>query len=210
MTTLSRSKSMLLVPMLAGLGFISPSASAATAVSLKNTGPAAVQVGFDGGAPVTIAPGSTQRLTLNDGPHTAQCRYEGGYDGCNLTDSFTIAGAKEMRLNLLPIFTLEHAVALAKEGNLSLETRTDGWATSTLQVTGSAEDCGTYESGKLGAVSKRVTTRMAIRNATVATENLCGNVGAVIGTMVGGTQLYFHPRFVTFKDKSGNPVLVRQ
>jgi len=185
-------------------------AAAATDVTIRNEGPNAVQVSFDNAQPVTIAPRDSKRVTLNDGVHITRCQFE-GYDGCNLADDFTTtAEVKRMTLTLLPVYTLEHAVALAAQGTLAVETRPDVWSTSTLDVAGAAADCLGYDSGKLGAVSKRQGTRIALRDAKLATQNLCGSEMQVIGATVDGAQAYFHPRFVMFKEKSGRPVLVRQ
>lgn len=185
------------------------SAFAATSIVVKNNGPVGVQIGFDGAAAKSIAPRETLRLSLNDGDHTAQCRYD-GYDGCNLAGSFTIEGAKEMTLNLQPVFTPEHAVAMAGQGTLSLETRPDVWATTTLDVAGALEDCSDYTRGKLNAVLRRVRARSSIRNATLVMQNLCGRPSPGIGAIMDGAQLYFPLRSVMFKEKNGRPVLVQQ
>jgi hypothetical protein len=186
------------------------SASAATEVTIRNEGTNAVQLSFDNGQPVTIAPRDSTRVNLNDGVHVTQCRYD-GYDGCNLADDFTTtAEVKRMTLSLRPVYTLEHAVALVGQGTLVLETRPDVWSTSTLDVAGAAADCLGYDSGKLGAVSKRQATRTTLRDAKLAMQNLCGSQLQVIGATVNGAPAYFHPRFVMFKEKNGRPVLVRQ
>ena len=203
----SKRKPLLLA--LFGLGLSCQNVSAATVVVVKNSGPAAVQIAFDGGAATNVAPRGTARLSLNDGEHSAECRFE-GYDGCNLAERFTIEGAKELTLNLQPVFTLEHAVTLARQGTLTIETRQGVWATNTLDVPGTADDCADYSKGKLGAVSRTLQTRLPIRNATLATQNLCGQSSPAIGATIDGAQLYFPPRFVTFKEKSGRAVMVRQ
>jgi hypothetical protein len=206
----SRSKTKLILLALFGLGLSSQPVSAATVVVVKNNGPAAVQIAFDGAVATNVAPRGTARLSLNDGEHSAQCRFE-GYDGCNLAERFTIEGAKELTLNLQPVFALSHAIALSQQGMLSIETRQDGaWATNTLDVPGAAADCVDYSSGKLGTVSQRMRARVPIRDATLATQNLCGQPSPVIGATIDGAQLYFPLRFVTFKERSGRPVLVRQ
>ena len=115
-----------------------------------------------------------------------------------------------MTLTLRPVYTLEHAVALVGQGTLLLETRPDVWSTSTLDGAGAAADCFGYDSGKLGALSKRVGSRTTLRDAKLAKQNLCGSELEVIGATVNGAQAYFHPRFVTFKERNGRPVLVRQ
>ena len=194
---------------LCGACFVAESASAATEVTIRNEGPSAVQLSFDSQA-VTVAPRDSTRVNLNDGIHVTQCRFE-GFDGCNLADDFTTtAEVKRMTLTLRPVYTLEHAVALVGQGTLALETRPDVWSTSTLDVAGAAADCLDYDSGKLGAVSRRQAMRVQLRDAKVAMQNLCGSQMQVIGATVNGAQAYFHPRFVMFKDRSGRPVLVRQ
>jgi len=191
-------------------GLAAGTALAATDVTIRNEGPSAVQLSFDNGQPVSVARGDSARVTLNDGIHVTQCRFE-GYDGCNLADDFTTtAEVKRMTLTLRPVYTLEHAVALVGQGTLLVEAQSNVWSTSTLEVAGAAADCLGYDSGKLGAVSKRVQTRVSLRDAKLARQNLCGSELQVIGATVNGAQAYFHPRFVTFKEKSGRPVLVRQ
>jgi hypothetical protein len=207
----SRSKTKLILLALFGLGIGSHSVCAATTVVLKNNGPASAEIGFDGAAAVKVDPRDTARLTLNDGEHSIQCRFEGSYDGCNMADRFTIQGARELILILVPVFALPHAVALSQQGTLSIETKLDGaWATNTLDVPGTADDCADYSSGKLGMVSQAVRARTAVRNATVATLNLCGQQHPAIGTLVGGAQVYIPLRFVTFKERNDRPVMVRQ
>lgn len=198
------------VLLLAFCGLAAEGAFAATEISLRNDGPSSVQVSFDNAPATTIAPRSSTRVTLNDGVHVTQCRFE-GYDGCNLADDFTTtADVQRMTLTLRPVYTLEHAVALAGQGTLVVETRPDVWSTSTLDVAGVTADCLDYDSGKLGAVSKRQPTRVSLRDPKLAKQNLCGSELQVIGATVNGSPAYFHPRFVTFKEKSGKPVLVRQ
>src|SRR2546430_201735 len=63
---------------------------AANSVVIKNSGPAAVQIGFDRGTTQAIAPRATATVTLTGGQHTAQCRFEGAYDGCNIEEQFTV------------------------------------------------------------------------------------------------------------------------
>lgn len=208
MTWNTPTKIYVLLPALCGLA--AGSALAATDVTIRNEGPSPVQVSFDNAQPVSVARGDSTRLTLNDGIHVTQCRFE-GYDGCNLADDFTTtAEVKRMTLTLRPVYTLEHAVALVGQGTLVVEAQPNVWSTSTLEVAGAAADCLGYDSGKLGAVSKRVAMRVSLRDAKLARQNLCGSELQVIGATVNGAQAYFHPRFVTFKEKSGRPVLVRQ
>lgn len=195
---------------LLALGLSCQSVCAATTVIVRNDGPAAVQIGFDGAAPMTVAPRATTRLTLNDGEHSAQCRFEGAYDGCNLEERFTIAGARQLSLNLRPVLTLEHAVALARQGMVKVETRRDVvWATNTPDVPGTADDCANYGAGKLGAVSQIVRSGILLSNPTMTPQNLCGERRMAVSAMIGGAQLYFHPRFLLFRDSVGRPVLVR-
>jgi hypothetical protein len=193
---------------LLALGLSCQNVSAATAVTVKNTGPVTVQIGFDGAPVVAVAPRGEARLSLNDGEHTTQCRFE-GYDGCNIADRFTIEGAKEMMLNLQPVLTPEHAIAMAAQGTLSVETRPNVWAVTALNVSGAAEECLDYAQGKMAAVSRNVRNRMPIRNVTLATQNLCGRTSPAIGTTLDGAQVYFPLRFVLFKEKSGRAVLIR-
>ena len=193
-----------------GICLAAESASAATEVTIRNEGPGAVQLSFDNAQPVTIAARDSTRVNLNDGVHVTRCRFD-GYDGCNLADDFTTtAEVKRMTLTLRPVYTLEHAVALVGQGTLVVETRPEVWSTSTLDVAGAAADCLGYDSGKLGAVSKRQAIRVPLRDPKLATQNLCGSDFQVIGATVNGAPAYFHPRFVMFREKSGRPVLVRQ
>jgi hypothetical protein len=195
---------------LIGIGISARSASAATVI-LKNNWPAAAEIGFDGAAAMKLAAREDARLTLSDGEHSIQCRFEGIYDGCNMAERFTIEGPRDVTLTLVPVFALAHAVALSKEGTLSIETRQDGaWATTTLDVPGTAGDCADYASGKLGSVSQAMRPRLALRNATVAMLTLCGQQHPALGTMLGPRQVYIPLRFVTFKERSDRPVMVRQ
>jgi len=194
---------------LSALGLSVPSGAAATSVAVKNDGPASVQIGFDGRPATIIAPRATARLTLDAGEHSAQCRFESNYDGCNLDPHFTI-GAANVSMSLRPVLTIENAVAMAQRGTLVVETRSDmSWATNSLDVSGAAGDCADYASGKLGAVSRRMPRALRIREFRIAKQTLCGEESMVIGTTVNGTELYLHPRFLLFKDGSGRPVLVR-
>jgi hypothetical protein len=202
-------KNWLILVALLALALSVPSAAAATSVVVKNDGPSSVQIAFDGGQATTIAPRATARLTLDAGDHTAQCRFEGNYDGCNLDPRFTI-GPANVSMSLRPVLTIQNAVALASHGALAVATRSDmSWATDALDVSGAAADCASYESGKLGAVAKRMPRGLRIRELTVAKQNLCGEEGTVIGATVNGGQVYFNPRFLIFTDGSGRPVLVR-
>ena len=194
---------------LLALGLSCVGVCAATTVAVKNESPASVQLGFDGGAAKTIAPRATARFSLDAGEHSAQCRFEGGYDGCNLDDRFTIGDAN-VNMSLRPLYRLQHAVALTQQGMLAVETRQDMiWATSTLDVPGAAGDCVDYTAGQLAAAAKHVRSRMTLRNIGLATQNLCGVPRPVIGTTINGEQLYIEPRFLTFRDSAGHPILVR-
>src|SRR4029078_8218570 len=97
------------------------------------------------------------------GEHSAQCRFEGNYDGCNLDERVTI-GAANLSMSLRPVLTIENAVAMAQRGALVVETRSDmSWATNSLDVSGAAVDCADYASGKLGAVSRPMPRALRIR-----------------------------------------------
>jgi len=185
--------------------------ASAIPVMVKNNGPAPVQLGFDRGPATTIAPRSTAAFSLDPGQHSAQCRFDGNYDGCNLEELFTLGDRKGFAIDLLPVFTLQHAVALAQQGTLGVETRRDGaWATNTLQISGAAADCANYETGRLAQVSTRVRSGMTIRNVSLTTQNLCGEMRPVVAATVNGAQLYFQPDFLWFRDQGGHLVLVRQ
>jgi len=186
-------------------------AGAAVNVVVKNDGPAAVQIGFDNRAAMTIAPRATERFSLEPGEHSAQCRYEGGYDGCNLEGSFTLADSKQRTLSLRPFFTAQHAVALAQQAQLIVETRPDQtWAISALDVAGTGADCADYQAGKLAEVSRRLQGRSQLSNITLVTQNLCGEQRPALAATLNGAKLYFPVRSVQFRDKSGRLVLVRQ
>ena len=186
-------------------------AVAATPILVKNNGPSPVQLGFDRGPAMTIAPRGTAEFTLNPGEHSAQCRFDGNYDGCNLEELFTLGDRKGFTIDLVPVFTLQHAVSLAQQGMLDVETRRDGaWATNTLQISGTAADCANYETGRLAQVSTRVRSGMTIRNVSLATQNLCGEMRPVIAAAVNGAELYFQPNFLWFRDQAGRLILVRQ
>jgi hypothetical protein len=196
---------------LLALGLASHGASAATPIVIKNHGSTTVRIGFDNGAPATIGPGDTMRVSLNSGQHSAQCRYDGEFDGCNLADSFALDAPKEVTFDLWPTLTLQHAVQLAQQGTLRVETRQGMiWATRARDVEGAGADCDDYSTGKLGAVSTRVRGSSTVGNLSPATQTLCGEQRVAIGAVVNGEQLYFHPRFLMFKDGSGHPILVRQ
>jgi hypothetical protein len=185
--------------------------SAATPVLVKNDGPSAVQLGFDGGQNKTIAPGDTAQFSLDAGDHSSQCRFEGAYDGCNIEERFTVGTTKGLNLALRPVLTLQHAVALAQQGTLTAQTIRDrAWATKTLELAGAAPDCADYAAGKLGTVSTPVRSGMSIGNITLANQNLCGERKTVIQTVVNGAPVYLEPRFLTFRDRAGRPISVRQ
>ena len=195
---------------LAGAGFAGV-AHAAVTVMVKNDGPAAVQIGFDNAAAKTVAPRATERFSLDAGELSAQCRYEGGYDGCNLEGRFTLADSKTRTFSLRPFFTAQHAVALVQQSQLIVETRPDQtWATNTRDVAGVAGDCADYQAGKLAEVSRRLQGRSQLGSVTLVTQNLCGEERAAFAATVNGAQLFFPVRSVTFKDKNGRLVLVRQ
>jgi hypothetical protein len=62
----------------------------------------------------------------------------------------------------------------------------------------------------LASVSRVLRGGIAIRNAALATQTLCGEQRPVIGAIVNGAQSYVLVRFVTFKDNKGHSVLIRQ
>jgi hypothetical protein len=186
-------------------------ASAATPVVVKNDGPSAVQLGFDGGQNKTIAPRDTARFSLDTGDHSSQCKFEGTYDGCNIEERFTLGATKELNLTLRPVLTLQHAIALTQQGTLSAQTIRDrAWATKTLELAGPESDCADYSAGKLGAISTTVRSGSSIRNLTLVNQNLCGQRKTVIQTMIDGAPVYLEPRFVTFRDGAGRSIWVRQ
>lgn len=186
-------------------------ALAADSLSIKNAGDTPVQIGFDGGAPQTIAPHATAAFLLDAGNHTAQCHYDGGFDGCNIEEQFTLGAAARINLNLLPVYTLQHAVTLAQQGALTVETRRDAvWATTPQDLAGRGADCASYESGKLATISKRVRSGMRIDELAFATQNLCGETHAVVATTIAGEKLYVQPSFLIFRDRAGHSFLVRQ
>jgi hypothetical protein len=198
-------------PALLALALSCHAASAATLVKIKNSGFSDVRIAFDGGQPMTIAAGGTAQTTLDPGNHSADCHFDGTYDGCNLATSFTLADVKDLSLTLRPTLTLQHAVAMAQQGMLRTETQRDGaWATNTLELQGSAADCADYSVGKLGAVSTRLRSRVTIDKINVATRSFCGEQRSVIGTEIGGAPAYLDPRFVVFRDGSGRQILVTQ
>lgn len=194
---------------LLALAFATPALGAT--VLIKNTGREPVQIGFDQGAAQMIAPRATASFTLNAGPHTAQCRFEGQFDGCNIEEQFTLADSQRMSLYLQPIYTLQHAVTLAQQGNLKVETRRDAvWATRAQDVTGLGTECASYESGKLASVSTRVRSGMPVAELGLATQRLCGETRPVVSTTIGGEKMYVQPNFLIFRDNNGRPILVRQ
>ena len=190
---------------------IAAPALGATTVIIRNTGREALQIGFDGAVAQTIAPRATASLSLNAGPHTVQCRFEGQFDGCNIDQQFTLAETQRISLDIQPIYTLQHAVTLAQQGGLRVETRRDMvWATRAQDVAGTGTDCASYESGKLGSVSSRISSGMTVAEVALATQQLCGEARPVVSTTIGGEKMYVQPNFLIFRDMTGHPVLVRQ
>jgi hypothetical protein len=186
-------------------------ASAATTVVVKNDGPSAVQLGFDGGQNKTIAPRDTARFSLDVGDHSSQCRFEGAYDGCNMEERFTLGATKELNLVLRPVLTLQHAVTLVQQGTLTAQTiRDKAWATKTLELAGTTPDCADYAAGKLGTISTTVRSEMSIGNITLVNQTLCGERKTVIQTVINGAPVYLDPRFITFRDGAGRSVWIRQ
>jgi hypothetical protein len=190
---------------------IAQPAAAANALAIKNIGGTPVQIGFDGGATQTIAPRSTAAVSLGAGDHSAQCRFEGGFDGCNILEQFTLGDGAHINISLQPVYTLQHAVTLAQQGTLSVETRRDAvWATRPEDLAGRGADCANYEAGKLSTISKRVRSGMRVDELAFATQTLCGETRGVVAAMIGGEKLYVQPGFLIFRDRTGHPFLVRQ
>ena len=195
---------------LLALTFVAP-AVCATTVMVKNNGHEPMQIGFDRGATRTIAPRATESFTLDAGQHTAQCRFEGQYDGCNIEEQFTLADSQRISLDLMPIYTLQHAVTLVQQGNLSVEMRRDTvWATKAQDVAGTGTECASYEAGTLASVSTRVRSGSAVAEVALATQRLCGETRPVVAATIGGEKVYVQPSFLIFRDASGHPILVRQ
>jgi hypothetical protein len=183
----------------------------ANSLAIKNIGNTSVQIGFDGGAMQTIEPRATAAVSLNAGDHTAHCRFEGGFDGCNILEQFTLGDGAHININLQPIYTLQHAVTLAQQGTLSVETRRDAvWATTPEDLAGRGDDCANYEAGKLATISKRVRSGLRVDKLAFATQTLCGETRAVVSATIGGEKLYVQPGFLIFRDRTGHPFLVRQ
>ena len=192
------------------LAFAAPGL-AATSLVVKNSGLTPVQIGFDQSPAQTIAPRATAAFTLNAGSHTAQCRFEGAFDGCNIQEQFNLAESQKVSLDLLPIYTLEHAVTLAQQGTLTVATRRDSvWATRAEDVPGNTAECTGYETGKLAGVSTKLRSGMTVGELALATQRLCGEARPVIATTIGGQKMYVQPNFLIFRDRSGRPILVRQ
>lgn len=190
---------------------VAQTATAANSLSIKNIGATPVQIGFDGGATQTIMPRATAAFSLDAGNHTAQCRFEGAFDGCNILERFTLGDAAHINISLQPVYTLQHAVTLAQQGTLRVETRRDTvWATSPEDLAGRGADCANYEAGKLATISKRVPSGMRIDELAFATQTLCGETRGVVAATIGGEKLFVQPGFLIFRDKTGHPFLVRQ
>src|SRR5260221_9959212 len=138
--------------------------ASAAPVVVKNDGPSAVQLGFDGGQSKTIAPRDTAQFSLDAGDHSSQCRFEGVYDGCNIEERFTLGATKGLNIALRPVLTLQHAVTLTQQGMLTAQTIRDmAWVTKTLELPGTALDCADYAAGKLSTVSTRVRSSSSVR-----------------------------------------------
>lgn len=186
-------------------------ASAANSLAVKNAGNTPAQIGFDGGARQTIAPHSTTAFSLDAGNHTVQCRFDGGFDGCNIEEGFALGDGQQVNINLLPVYTLQHAVTLAQQGTLRVETRRDAvWATTPEDLAGRGTDCADYEAGKLASISKRVRSSMRVDELGFATQTLCGETRGVVAATIGGERLFVQPGFLVFRDQTGHPFLVRQ
>jgi hypothetical protein len=182
----------------------------ATTVVIKNAGRETVQLGFDQGAPQKIGSHETATFALNAGPHTAQCRFDGAYDGCNIEQQFTLADRQRVNLELQPVYTLQHAVTLAGQGALKVQTRRDAvWATKAQDLTGAGGECASYESGKLASISTKIASGMPVDGLALATQQLCGEARPVISTTIGGEKMFVQPDFLIFRDGAGHPILVR-
>lgn len=194
------------VACLAVLSCVAPALCATTLV-IRNTGREAVQIGFDRGASQTIAARDSARFTLGAGPHTAQCRFDGPYDGCNIEEQFTLADSQRISLDLQPVYTLQHAVTLAQRGTLKVHTRRDAvWATKAQDVAGAGAECANYKSGKLAAISTKIQSGMAVDELALATQRLCGEARPVVSTTIDGEKMYVQPDFLVFRDTTGHPI----
>ena len=45
---------------------------------------------------------------------------------------------------------------------------------------------------------------------TLANQNLCGERKTVIQTVINGAPVYLEPRFITFRDRAGRTIWIRQ
>ena len=186
-------------------------AFAANSVIIKNSGPAPVQIGFDRGATQAIAPHGTATVSLNPGQHTAQCRFEGVYDGCNIEDQFTLGDGRQFTIELRPIYTLQHAVTLAQQGALKVETRRDAaWATKAQDLAGTGAECTDYEGGKLAAIATKLRGGITVSELALATQRLCNEPRPVVSATIGGDKVYVQPNFLIFRERDGRPVQIRQ
>lgn len=190
---------------------IAQPAAAANSLAIKNIGSTPVQIGFDGGARQTIAPRSTAAVSLDAGNHSAQCRFEGDFDGCSIIEQFALGDGAHINISLQPVYSLQHAVTLAQQRTLTVETRRDAvWATAPEDLAGSGADCANYEAGKLASISKRVRSGTRVDQVAFATQTLCGETREVVAATIGGEKLYVQPGFLIFRDRAGRPYLVRQ
>ena len=201
----------IIVPALAMATALATPGFAANSVIIKNSGPAPVQIGFDRGATQTVVPRATAAVTLNAGQHTAQCRFEGAYDGCNIEEQFTLGDGRQFTIELRPVYTLQHAVTLAQQGALRVETRRDTvWATKAEDITGTGTECGDYEAGKLAAIATKVRSGSKVDQLAIATQRLCNEARAVVAATIGGEKIYVQPNFLIFRQPDGRPVQIRQ
>ncbi len=190
---------------------LAQTAAAANSLTVKNAGDTPVQIGFDGESTQTIAPRATAAFSLDAGNHSAQCRFEGGFDGCNIEEKFSLGDGAHIKISLIPAYTLQHAVTLAQQGTLSVETRRDTvWATTPEDLAGRGNDCGDYEAGKLATISKRVRSGIRVDGVTFATQTLCGETRGVVAATIAGEKLFVQPRFLIFRDQAGRKFLIRQ
>lgn len=184
---------------------------AANTVTIKNSGPAPVQIAFDRGVMQTIASRASATVTLNAGQHTTQCRFEGAYDGCNIEEQFNLGDGRQFSIELRPVYTLQHAVTLAQQGALKVETRRDPvWATKAQDIPGTGADCTDYLAGKLAPLATKVRSGMTVDELAVATQRLCNEARPVVAATIGGEKMYVQPNFLIFRERDGHPVQIRQ
>jgi hypothetical protein len=190
---------------------LADAAFGANTVTIKNSGPTPVQIGFDRNALQTLAPRAIANVTLGAGQHSAQCRFEGSYDGCNIEEEFTLADGRQFTIELRPVYTLQHAITLAQQGALKVETRRDTvWATKAEDVAGADTDCADYQAGKLAAIATKLRSGIAVDQLALATQRLCNEARPVVAVTIGGEKIYVQPNFLVFRERDGRPIQIRQ